>query len=143
MGCYGIGVGRLMSSIMEVYHDKFGPVWPISVSPWQVHLNGLKLSDGKTREAADKLYADLQAAGLEVLFDDRDQRPGFQFADADLLGIPFRLIVSARNLEAGEVEWKRRDTDEKGTMPLGEAAETVRQWVDEEMAKIQAKADAY
>jgi prolyl-tRNA synthetase len=142
MGCYGIGVGRLMSSIMEVSHDKYGPIWPITVAPWQVHLNALKIKNDDVREASEKLYTDLKAAGLEVLFDDRNARPGVQFADADLLGIPFRLIVGDRNLKDGNVEWKHRHTGESGTMPLGEAVATVAEWVKAAMAEIEGEAPA-
>lgn len=121
MGCYGIGIGRMMSSIMEVHRDQYGPKWPMSVAPWQVHLNALKLNTPGVKEAAEKLYADLTAKGIEVLFDDRDERPGVQFADADLLGIPVRLIVSERNLKEGNIEWKRRDTGENGVVSIDTA----------------------
>jgi prolyl-tRNA synthetase len=142
MGCYGIGVGRLMSSVMEAHRDTYGPIWPITIAPWQVHLNALKMQAGNVREVADQLYADLRAAGLEVLFDDRNARPGAQFADADLLGIPFRVIVSERNLAEHQVEWKRRDTGESGAMPLSEAVATVRGWVDEALAENARVAEA-
>lgn len=118
MGCYGIGIGRLMSSIMEVHRDQYGPKWPLAVAPWHVHINALKLNAPGVKDTAEKLYADLSAAGIEVLYDDRDERPGVQFADADLIGIPIRLIVSERNLKEGQIEWKRRDTGESGTVSL-------------------------
>ncbi len=143
MGCYGIGVGRLMSSAMEAYRDQYGPIWPITIAPWQVHLNAIKLAAPGVADTAEQLYAGLQAAGLEVLYDDRDARPGAQFADADLLGIPFRLVVSERNLKEGQVEWKRRDTGESGVMPLAEAVATVKGWIEQAIADINAKADAY
>ncbi|MCP4643100.1 MAG: proline--tRNA ligase, partial [bacterium] len=142
MGCYGIGVGRLMSSVMEVRHDKFGPKWPISIAPWQVHLNALKITGGGVKETADTLYEGLQAAGLEVLYDDRDARPGVQFADADLLGIPFRIIVGERNLKEGNLEWKRRDTGESGTIPVEGAVETIKGWVADALAELDKVADA-
>ncbi|NUM52863.1 MAG: proline--tRNA ligase [Candidatus Hydrogenedentes bacterium] len=125
MGCYGIGIGRLMSSIMEVHRDQYGPKWPLAVAPWQVQLNALKLNAPGVKDTAANLYAALTAKGIEVLYDDRDERPGVQFADADLLGIPIRLIVSERNLKEGNIEWKRRDTGENGTMPLGDALSFV------------------
>jgi prolyl-tRNA synthetase len=142
MGCYGIGVGRLMSSVMEAHHDKFGPKWPVSISPWQVHLNALKASSPGVRDTAEKLYSDLASAGIEILYDDRDARPGVQFADADLLGIPFRLIVSRRNLDKNEVEWKHRHTGESGTLPLSDAIATVQGWIDDAVAELEASADS-
>ena len=108
MGCYGIGLGRLMCSVMEVRHDRFGPIWPISIAPWQVHLNALKVNMEAVRDAAERLYTELARAGIEVLYDDRNERAGVQFADADLLGVPFRLVVSERNLSQGGVELVRR-----------------------------------
>ena len=143
MGCYGIGVGRLMSSIMEVRRDKFGPIWPITVSPWHVHLNAIKLEAPGVRDTAEQLYKDLAAAGLEVVFDDRDARPGVQFADADLLGVPFRLIVGERNLANGDIEWKRRDTGESGTMKLDEVVSTIAAWIKDAIAATNAVADTY
>jgi len=140
MGCYGIGVGRLFSSTMEVRHDKFGPIWPISIAPWQVHLNALKIEDAEVRRVAEELEHELGELGIEVLFDDRGERPGVQFADADLLGIPFRLIVSERNVPQGLIEWKRRDTGESGLIPVVEAAELVKGWIASELAKIEKTA---
>lgn len=141
MGCYGIGVGRLMSSIMEVHRDDYGPIWPLSVAPWQVHLNALQMAKSpEVRETAETLYADLTARGVEVLFDDRDARPGVQFADADLLGVPLRLIVGDRNLKDGNIEWKRRDTGESGVVPVAEAANLVAGWIAEAVAALDAAA---
>ena len=141
MGCYGIGVGRLLSSVMEAKHDKFGPVWPISVAPWQVHVNALDASHDEVRTTAEGLYKDLTDAGIEVLYDDRDERPGVQFAEADLLGVPFRFIVSPRNLAEGRLEWKRRDTDEKGFCEPDEAVELATGWIADGLAALRAAAD--
>lgn len=140
MGCYGIGVGRLLSSVMEVRHDEHGPQWPMSIAPWQVHLNALRLT-GVVRDTAERLYAELEAAGVEVLYDDRDERPGVQFADADLLGIPIRLIVSERNLKNGQLEFKRRDSGQTGTIPQDGALETVQTWIREAIKSIDDRAD--
>jgi prolyl-tRNA synthetase len=129
MGCYGIGMGRLMSAVMEAHRDSYGPKWPMSVAPWQVHLNALKRSKPAVSECAERLYEQLQSAGVEVVYDDRDATPGVQFADADLLGVPIRLIVSERNLSTGVVEYKRRDTGETGTVPPEDALPAVRQWI--------------
>jgi prolyl-tRNA synthetase len=125
MGCYGIGIGRLMSAVMETHRDSYGPKWPMSVAPWQVHLNALKRSKPAVLECAERLYGQLHSAGVEVLYDDRDATPGVQFADADLFGIPIRLIVSERNLAAGVVEYKLRGTGETGTIALDDAVTTV------------------
>ena len=129
MGCYGIGIGRLMSSVMEVRRDQYGPKWPMSIAPWQVHLNALKRGVPAVRDFAEDLYGRLQSAGVEVLYDDRDATPGVQFADADLLGVPIRLIVSERNLSAGVVEYKRRDSGEAGKLPPDEVLRTVQTWI--------------
>ena len=136
MGCYGIGVGRLVSSIMEVRRDEYGPKWPMSVAPWQVHLNALRFNVEEVKTTAEALYTELQAADIDVVFDDRDERPGVQFADADLLGVPVRLIVSERNLKNNQIEFKRRDTGESGTIPLEGAVQTVRGWIDAALAEI-------
>lgn len=94
MGCYGIGVGRLAASVCEARHDDSGPIWPVSIAPWQVHLCCMRSDNREVREAADKLYDGLQKAGIEVLYDDRNVSAGIMFSDADLLGIPVRLIMS-------------------------------------------------
>ena len=140
MSCYGIGVGRLLSSVMEVKRDRFGPIWPMSIAPWQVHINAIQPQKDEVSTAAEKLYTDLQTAGVEVLYDDRGERPGVQFAEADLLGIPIRLIVSKRNLADGVVEWKRRDTDETGTVAPADAAAWARQWIADALAETEATA---
>jgi len=112
MGSYGIGVGRLLACIAEEHHDERGLRLPVSVAPYAVHLTVLRGSDSPAGEAAERVYASLEAAGIGVLFDDRGERPGVQFADADLIGLPLRLTVSERSLGAGGVELKRRDGDE-------------------------------
>lgn len=109
MGCYGIGVGRLAASVCEAHHDDFGPIWPMAIAPWQVHICAVRVDDERVRAAADKLYADLQAAGVEVIYDDRDVRAGVMFSDADLLGVPLRVVVSPRNLDEGVFELSSRD----------------------------------
>ncbi len=110
MGCYGIGISRLMAAIIEVSNDNKGIIWPKAVAPYHVHLLSLG-NDEDINGKADKLYEDLQAAGVEVLYDDRNESPGRKFADADLIGIPLRLVVSSRSVEAGGIEWKLRDSD--------------------------------
>ncbi len=109
MGCYGIGVGRTMAAVIEQNHDQYGPTWPMSIAPYQLHLVALNYGQPEVKAAADKLYADLQAAGIEVLFDDRGEKAGFAFADADLIGAPLRLIISPKSLPENKVEFKKRD----------------------------------
>jgi prolyl-tRNA synthetase len=121
MGSYGIGVGRLMAAIAEQRHDERGICWPESVAPYSVHLVGLNLEVNEVNEAAESLYAGLQAAGHEVLFDDRAENAGVKFNDADLIGIPVRLTVSRRTVGQGLAEMKRRDSDTAVTVPLEKA----------------------
>src|SRR5262245_1577913 len=123
MGCYGIGVSRVLAAIVEEHHDEQGLVWPAAVAPFDVHLLVLP---GKGDAAADvlaqagRLYDDLRAAGLEVLFDDRDASPGVKFADADLVGVPVQLVVGAKGLAKGVVERKDRTTGTRDDLPVGE-----------------------
>lgn len=122
MGCYGIGVGRTMASVIEQSNDQYGPIWPVSIAPWQVHITALNRNIEAVQKAADALYATLTEAGIEVLYDDRNEKAGVAFNDADLLGIPFRATVSPKSLEKGEIEFKMRDGSEKGFFPAAEAA---------------------
>lgn len=108
MGCYGIGLGRLMGAIAEVWHDENGLIWPNQVAPFQAHLLAL----GETKKEAEALYKKLTDEGIEVLFDDRDASPGQKFAEADLIGIPIRLVVSEKTLEKDSVEVKKRGRKE-------------------------------
>ena len=140
MGSYGIGSGRLIACIAEDHHDEYGLIWPITVAPYEVHLvalSGRGASD--TLEEAEKLYSELQAAGYEVLFDDRDESPGVKFNDADLLGMPIRLTVSQRARSQGGVEYKRRDSKDKEVIPSGEVIERIRGEINQLHAEIQAK----
>ena len=109
MGCYGIGVGRLAASVCEAHHDEYGPIWPKSIAPWQVHLCCLRADDAETHAYADRLYSELEDAGVEVIYDDRNVSAGIMFSDADLLGVPLRVIVSPRNMKEGAVELAARD----------------------------------
>ena len=127
MGCYGIGVGRLLAAVVEANHDERGIIWPREVTPFDVHLVVLNVDRAEVRNAAERLFAELQAAGLRVLYDDREDTAGVKFNDADLLGMPWRLTVSPRTLERGEVEIKRRTEKEFVSVPIGEAvSHTVR-----------------
>ena len=130
MGSYGIGLGRLLACIAEEHHDACGLCWPITVAPFDVHLVSLGAGGTPAGGAAEAVERDLRASGIEVLFDDREESPGVKFADADLIGVPLRLTVSARSLAAGGVEMKHRDREEKRVVPgpalAREAAEEIR-----------------
>jgi prolyl-tRNA synthetase len=114
MGSYGIGVGRLLACIAEEHNDKHGLMWPVEVAPYQVHLVALRGGE----ETAESLYNQLQEAGLEVLFDDRNESPGVKFNDADLIGLPLRITISKRSLESGGAEVKRRREQERQMVAL-------------------------
>lgn len=118
MGCYGIGVGRLAASVCEAHHDEYGPVWPMSIAPWQVHICAVRPDSDNVRETADSIYAELEAKGVEVLYDDRSVSAGVMFSDADLLGIPLRVIVSPRNLKENVCEIVSRDKSISEKIPL-------------------------
>lgn len=125
MGCYGIGVGRLAAAICEAHHDEYGPIWPLSVSPWQVHLCAVRPDDEQVRAYADELYAQLQSKGIEVIYDDRNVSPGVKFSDADLLGVTYRVIVSPRNMKKNIVEIVSRDKRFSAEAPLETAADEI------------------
>lgn len=129
MGCYGIGVGRLAASVCEAHHDEYGPIWPKAIAPWQVHLCAVRVDDEEVRAYADKLYEDLQNAGIEVIYDDRSVRAGVMFADADLLGIPLRIIASPKNMKQGVVEVASRDKTLKTQIPLENVMEEIKQYL--------------
>ncbi|MGE0658786.1 MAG: proline--tRNA ligase [Reyranellaceae bacterium] len=118
MGSYGIGVSRLVGAIIEASHDDAGIVWPESVAPFQVGLVNLKAGDGAVDAACGKLYQQLQSVGVETLYDDRDLRPGGKFADMDLIGLPWQVIIGPRGLAAGKAEIKNRATGEREEIPL-------------------------
>jgi prolyl-tRNA synthetase len=124
MGCYGIGMGRLMASVVEANHDEDGIIWPLSVAPYQIYL--MNIGQGEdVIEQAEKLYVQLQNQGYEVLFDDREESPGVKFKDADLLGMPIRLAVSARTLRENSVEVKLRREKDKQMVKLDNLNQTI------------------
>lgn len=125
MGCYGIGVGRLAAAICEAHHDQYGPIWPISVAPWQIHLCAVRSDDENVRAYADKLYEELQNMGVEVIYDDRKVSAGVMFSDADLLGVPYRVIVSPRNMKQGAVEVVSRDKSFSEMLSIDTAKEEI------------------
>ena len=124
MGSYGIGISRLMGLLAEHFADDKGLVWPDGVAPFEVYLCRLG-DEAEVKKIADEAYEDLQKSGLSVLYDDRGERPGEQFADADLIGLPWRLVVSANSLKAGGVELKARGSDQVKIMPLKSIKETL------------------
>ena len=125
MGSYGIGPTRLVPAIIEASHDDAGIIWPVSVAPFEATVINLKAGDTDSDAAADDFYVGLKQAGIDVLYDDRDQPAGAKFATADLIGIPYQLIVGPRGLKSGEVEIKHRATGERETLPLGSAIERL------------------
>ena len=147
MGSYGIGVGRLLSCVVEQHHDEYGIIWPISIAPFQVHI--VMLHDKKGTEAADtaeKIYEQFQAAGIEVLIDDRKESPGVKFNDADLVGIPVRLTVGRRALDKGGVELKVRGLAESEIVPLDGLLERIQaviaglqKEIDDTVVKVEYK----
>jgi prolyl-tRNA synthetase len=132
MGSYGIGVGRVLASIVETHHDANGIVWPVPVAPFEVVISVLNPNDVEPQEAGERLYDALRQQGIDVLLDLRDERPGVKFKDADLVGIPHRLVVGPRGLAEKKVEWKRRRDGLVKEVSLDRAAETVAEAVLEE-----------
>jgi len=108
MGSYGVGVSRLVGAIIEASHDEAGIKWPEPVAPFKVAILNLKQGDGATDAAAEKLYSGLRSKGVDVLYNDLDERPGAKFATTDLIGIPFHLVIGPKSLAEGKVELKRR-----------------------------------
>lgn len=135
MGSYGIGPGRLMGTIAELLSDDRGLMWPKSVAPYAVHLISLNAKGGEARgriqSAAEELYQGLEDAGIDVLWDDRDARPGEKFADADLLGMPLRIVVSEKTLAENSVEWKERGSNDMELVKIETAIESIATWLTE------------
>jgi prolyl-tRNA synthetase len=132
MGSYGIGSGRLLASVAEEHHDEGGLVLPISVAPYHVHL--VLLGDGE--EQAEQVHSQLRSAGIETLYDDRDESPGVKFNDADLIGIPLRLTVSPRSIGEGGVELKHRGEDETVILPFGQLVPLLQERIEALFAAI-------
>lgn len=136
MGCYGIGIGRLAASVCEAHHDEYGPIWPMSIAPWQVHLCAVRADDKNIKELADKIYNELLNKGIEVIYDDRNVSAGVMFSDADLLGVPLRVIVSPRNLKENCCEIVSRDKKISLKVNLDNC-------IDEIMKLVKEKLDEY
>jgi len=140
MGCYGIGAERAMAVIAEVHHDDAGLIWPVAVAPAEVTVLTLSPQDEATVAAAEALYAELQAAGVDTLIDDRDERPGVKFRDAELIGIPFRVSVGPRDLAQGVIEITNRATGDKERVPADQAVTRVLRYLADRPASAAAAA---
>ncbi|HVX57143.1 MAG TPA: His/Gly/Thr/Pro-type tRNA ligase C-terminal domain-containing protein, partial [Candidatus Saccharimonadales bacterium] len=142
MGCYGIGVNRIVAGLAETCYDENGLIWPLAIAPYEVLVIPLNTADAEVMELAEKCYRELQAAGVDVLMDDRDQRPGFKFKDADLIGIPLRLVIGGKGLKEGQVEVKWRTAAEPDKIPTGEAVQRVLAMLAERRAADAARVPA-
>lgn len=125
MGCYGIGIGRLAASVCEARHDDYGPVWPMAIAPWQVHICAVRSDDSEVKKTADNLYGELMENKIEVIYDDRPVSVGVMFSDADLLGVPLRVIVSPRNIKENCLEIVSRDKKLSYKQPLESGTEKI------------------
>jgi prolyl-tRNA synthetase len=137
MGCYGIGIGRTMASVIEQSYDQWGPIWPITIAPYHVQICSLNPGVDNVEQEADKLYHELKSAGVEVLYDDRGEKAGFMFSDADLTGIPFRLIISPKTLAEGKVELKRRGEKNSELLELSQVCDSIKTLLIAEFQKYE------
>lgn len=137
MGCYGIGVGRLAASVCEESHDDYGPIWPITIAPWEVHLCAVRSDNEEVKAFADNLYEELKDKGIEVIYDDRNVSAGVMFSDADLIGAPLKVIVSPRNMKEGVVELSSRDKTYKESVALADVQEKIKEFIKNEYAKYE------
>ena len=125
MGCYGIGVNRILAGLAETRHDEQGLIWPLSIAPYEVIVSVIGANEPETLAAAEKFYGELLSAGVDVLLDDRDLRPGVKFKDADLIGIPLRVNFGGKGLKEGIVELKWRTAADSERVTLADALKTV------------------
>jgi prolyl-tRNA synthetase len=126
MGCYGIGIGRTVAAAIEQNHDDRGPIWPVPLAPFVAAILPLDMKNGELVAAAEHLHDSLSAAGIDVFLDDRDERPGVKFADAELLGVPLRVVFGKRTFEAGQAELVRRSDASSTTVPIRDLEFAVR-----------------
>ncbi len=133
MGCYGIGVGRLAASVCEAHHDEYGPIWPMSIAPWHVQICCLRADDAECKGVSDDLYQKMLDDRMEVIYDDRNIRPGAMFSDADLLGVPVRVVVSPRNLKEGVCEIVTRDKSVNIKVEIDKVIDTVKEMIAERL----------
>ena len=132
MGCYGIGINRIIAALIETCHDDNGIIWPMTLAPYEVLISPVKVTDPATKDATERLYGELTAAGIEVLLDDRDVRAGVKFKDADLIGIPLRVVIGERGLKEGKLEMKWRWAKEADSIDVAGAARTLAELVIDE-----------
>ena len=135
MGCYGIGIGRMLAAAIEQHHDDKGIIWPVPIAPYHIHLCPLSMDNEQVTSTTERVYLDLQREGLEVLFDDRPESPGVKLNDADLLGMPLRVIISPKTLSAGSMEVKLRRQKEAELIPLERGAEKLKKLLFESSPK--------
>ncbi len=139
MGCYGIGVGRLAASVCEAHRDDYGPIWPISIAPWQVQICSLRPDNEEVAQMSQKIYDELTEKGVEVLWDDRPVSAGVMFSDADLFGVPVRVVVSPKGLKNDTIEISARDKSMQEKKPVEEAVEFVYNYVVDELKKLNCR----
>jgi len=137
MGCYGIGITRTMAAIIEQHHDERGIIWPVTVAPYHAIVVPVNSRDARQAEAAERIYRELAERGVEVLLDDRDERPGVKFNDADLMGFPYRVTVGSRLAASGEVEVRRRREGQDVAVAVDEAAGLVERWLREDLKALE------
>ncbi len=129
MGCYGIGVGRTMAAAIEQNHDENGIIWPVPIAPWEVVVLPLQLNDEAVADTAETIYEGFRLAGIDTVIDDRNERAGFKFKDADLIGYPVQVVLGSRSVAAGKAEVKFRASGEKTEIPLDDVVVTIRDWI--------------
>ena len=137
MGCYGIGIARTAAAAIEQYHDEKGPIWPTSIAPFEVTIVSVNQKSQPVSEASEKIYKELSDSSVDVLYDDRDERPGVKFADADLVGSPIRITLGEKNVASGKGEWKWRKDAAGQVVPLGQIPKLVTEKIRE--AKVENK----
>lgn len=135
MGCYGIGTGRTVAACIEQNHDENGIVWPMPISPYQVIITPVNMNDKALAETAERLYESLAGKGAEVLLDDRDERAGVKFKDADLIGIPIRVTVGPKKLAEGKVEVRLRDTGETSDVQVDSVEKMILRVIEGKMSE--------
>ena len=131
MGCYGIGVGRTMAAAVEQNNDKDGIIWPVEIAPFHVIVVPINIKDEAVKEKAFAIYYELKKAGIEVILDDRDERPGVKFKDADLIGYPVRVVIGKKTLDNGQIEVKARKTGNVQMLPADDYVDGIRSVLEE------------